>query len=210
MDISTLDLPAPAAPRLRRPGWRDPRLLAGLALVAGSVALGSWVVRNAEASVGVYAVRDTVVPGDAIGPDDLVVTDARLGSGLDRYLRADEPLPEGAVVLRTVGAGELLPRAALGSADELALRPVAVPVRGELPDVVRTGAQVDLWLTPGQGAPEQLAAALTVAQVARPDGAFAAGGSATVHVLVPQDQLPDVLAALAGDGRVDVVAVPGS
>ncbi len=209
MDISTLDLPATAAPRLRRPGWRDPSLLTGLALVAGSVALGSWVVRNAEASVPVYAVRDTVVPGSSIDAGDLVVADVRLGSGLDRYLRADEPLPAGAVALRTVGAGELLPRAALGAADDLALRPVAVPVRGELPDAVRTGAQVDLWLTQ-EGEPEQLAGALTVAQVDRPEGAFAAGGTATVHVLVPQEQLPDVLAALAGDGRVDVVAVPGS
>src|SRR5699024_7184933 len=36
-----LELPSPAAVRLRRPGWRDPRLLLGVVLVAASVALGS-------------------------------------------------------------------------------------------------------------------------------------------------------------------------
>ncbi|WP_370514080.1 hypothetical protein [Cellulomonas sp. JZ18] len=43
-----------------------------------------------------------------------------------------------------------------------------------------------------------------------PDGAFGAGGARTAHVLVPLDELPAVLGALAGDGVVAVVAVPGS
>lgn len=208
---STLELPAPVAPRLRRPGWRDPRLLAGLALVAGSVALGSWVVRAAQASVPVYVVREATVPGAPIEAGALGVAEVRLGTvGLDRYVRADEALPAGAVALRVVGAGELLPRSAMGMADELALRPVSVPAASRLPESVRAGAQVDLWFIPDEEPPAQLAAALTVAEVGRPEGAFAAGGSTTVHVLVPLDRLPEVLAALAGDGHVDVVPVPGS
>jgi hypothetical protein len=221
MTTSALDLPAPVAPRLRRPGWRDPRLLVGLALVAASVALGSWAVRSAQATAPVLLVRQATVPGAALDADGLAVADVRLGSAeLDRYVRADEPLAPDAVALRVVGAGELLPRSAVGSADDLALRPVAVPAGSELPASVGAGSLVDLWLTPAapRGAvdgaqaqpPRQLAAALTVAEVGRAQGALAAGGAATVHVLVPVGQLPDVLAALASDGRVDVVAVPGS
>ncbi|MBN9374777.1 MAG: hypothetical protein J0I40_05175, partial [Cellulomonas sp.] len=59
METGTLDLPAPVAQRLRRPGWRDPRLLTGLALVAASVALGSWALRAAERTVPVFVVRET-------------------------------------------------------------------------------------------------------------------------------------------------------
>ena len=93
MDTSTLDLPVPVAARLRRPGWRDPRLLAGLALVAASVALGSWALRAAERTVPVYVARETTVPGTAIDAGSLAVADVRLGTvGLDRYLRADRPL----------------------------------------------------------------------------------------------------------------------
>jgi hypothetical protein len=217
--MSPLDLTAPVAARLRRPGWRDPRLLAGLALVAASVALGSWALRAVERTVPVYVARETTVPGAAIDARDLGVADVRLGRvDLARYVRADEPLPAGAVALRVVEAGEMLPASAIGSADDLALRPVSVPVSGRLPESVRAGAGVDLWFTPAASraasdqreAPTQLAAALTVAQVDRPQGAFAAGGTTTVHVLVPTDRLPTVLAALAADGRVDVVAVPGS
>lgn len=214
--MTTSELPAPVAARLRRPGWRDPRLLAGLALVAASVMLGSWAVRAAERTVPVYVVRETTVPGAAIEPGTVTVADVRLGTvDLSRYLRADRPLPAGAVALRVVEAGELLPASAVGSADDLALRPVSVPVSGQVPQTVRTGARVDLWFVPKAASdevasPTQLAAALTVAEVDRPEGAFAAGGTTTIHVLVPTDQLPGVLTALAAGGRVDVVAVPGS
>ena len=51
---------------------------------------------------------------------------------------------------------------------------------------------------------------LTVAEISAPDGAFAGGGARTVHVLVPQAQLSAVLGALAGEGTVGVVPVPGA
>ncbi|GAA3815030.1 hypothetical protein [Cellulomonas soli] len=223
MDTSVLELPAPVAVRLRRPGWRDPRLLAGLAMVAASVALGSWAVRTAQATVPVYVARGALVPGEAVAADRLAVVDVRLGTvGLDGYLSADEPLPTDAVVVRVVGDGELVPRAALGTQDDLDVRPVAVPVSVAPSDGMVVGSQVDLWFVPpteasldASGAvapdgPRSLAAGLTVAQVDRPSGALAGSGATVVHVLVPGDLLSAVLAALASDGTVDVVPVPGT
>ena len=95
METTVLDLPAPVAPRLRRPGWRDPRLLAGVAMVAGSVALGSWAVRSAQSTVPVYVARTALVPGDRVEPGALLVQDVQLGAvDLGGYLRADRALPE--------------------------------------------------------------------------------------------------------------------
>ncbi|MBO9555535.1 hypothetical protein [Cellulomonas sp.] len=228
MTTSVLDLPAPVASRLRRPGWRDPRLLAGVAMVAASVALGSWAVRTAQRTVPVYVAREAIVAGQAIEPDALAVVDVRLGSvDVGRYLSADEPLPADGTALRTVGAGELVPRAAVGDAADVAVRPVAIGLVRPPAKAVTVGALVDLWFTPperdpadgtmGEGAaaaddalPHPLASSLTVAEVTRPDGGFAATGAATVQVLVPTDALADVLAALSTDGTVDVVPLPGS
>ena len=221
MDSASNELPLPVAARLRRPGWRDPRLLAGIAMVAASVALGSWVVRAAQHSVPVYVARTTTVPGQRLGAGGLTVADVRLsGADLARYQRADQELPADAVALRVVQAGELLPRSAVGSATDLAVRPVSVPVTGVPPEAVRAGAQVDLWFTAAVDrsatssstapVPVQLASGLTVADVSKPAGAFAAGGTTTVHVLVPVTDLPKVLGALATDGAVEVVAVPGT
>lgn len=205
-------LPAPHATRLRRPSWRDPRLVVGLLLVAASVAAGSWVVTAAQASTPVWVARGTLTPGTPLTAEHVVVAEVRLGGTQhSAYLDASEPLPDDLVVLRTVSDGELVPRAALGDRADLDVHPVALTV-ADPGSAVAEGAVVDLWFVPEQdeGAPEPspLALALTVVEVAKPSGAFAQGQT-VVHVLVPKDELPAVLAATAGAGSVRVVPVLG-
>ena len=214
---STAALPAPAAARLRRPTWRDPRLAFGLLLVAGSVALGTWAVTDAGHTVRVYAVATTLTPGDAVSPHDLVAVDVRLDN-LDLYYPVSADPPEGLVALRTVGEHELLARSAVGSAAELDYRSVAIPVTEALSSKVTAGSQVDLWLiAPAPSgatdvaapAPELLADGLVVAELGERGSGLLAGGAPTVHVLAPSGDLPRVLAALAGGGEVAIVPVPG-
>lgn len=218
MDSAVLELPAPVAARLRRPGWRDPRLLVGVVMVAASVALGSWVVRSAQSTVPVYVAREALVPGQRVTAADVVVTDVQLADGaLEQYLRADEPLPVDAVALRVVGQDELVPATALGSAADVDVRSVAIPLERPPARDVTVGALVDVWFSPAatdadaeQVEPRQLATGLPVAEVTRPERSLGGSGGNAVHVLVPQGQLPDVLAALASDGVLDVVPVPGT
>lgn len=207
--------PVPAA-RLRAPSWRDPRLLLGLALVLASVLLGSWVVTTADRTRPVWAAAAPLAPGDAVGAPALTVVRASLGTDAARYLPADRPLPRGLVVLRTVGPGELVPRTAVGSASALALRPVGLPVTGALPPGLTKGSLVDVWVSPapapGAGStapPRQLATSAPVADVTRDEGALASR-SATVHVLLDAEQLPQALSAVAAGAAVAVVLVPGS
>ena len=76
-----------------------------------------------------------------------------------------------------------------------------------------------LWFGPGDDTeggdddptpPRLLAKALTVAEVDRPEGTFTVGAATTVHVLVPTDDLAEVLAATTSNGTVSVVLVPGT
>ncbi len=218
---------SPAALRLRRPGWRDPRLLLGIVLVAGSVGLGSVLVSAAGRTVPVYAAAEALVPGDVVDAAALRVREVRLGDVGDAYLPADAPLPEGLVVTRTVGAGELVPVSAVAPGADLGLRPVAIEPNGALPGGLGAGASVDVWFVPdasggpavagGDAArggsavePQLLVAGVTVAEVSDLREGLAVGGTVTVHVLVPEADLPTVLAALAADGSVEVVLVPGT
>jgi hypothetical protein len=207
---------SPPAVRLRRPGWRDPRLLAGFVLVALAVALGAWAVSAAGHTVPVMAATHALVPGDVLEAGDLVVREVRLAEAADLYLPAGAGPADDLVVVRTVGAGELVPAGAVAPAAALDLRSVAVAPRGPLSAGVVPGAAVDLWFVPmvraGQVAtsPRQLAAGLTVAEVSASGSALVTGGSVSVHVLVPLAQLPDVLGALAADGSVEVVPVAGA
>jgi hypothetical protein len=207
---------SPVAARLRRPSWRDPKLLAGVLMVAGSVALGSWVVSAAEASTPVWVAREALTPGDTVREGQISVARVRLEAAeAERYLAASEPLPDDAVAVRAVGAGELLPRAAIAAGADLDVRPVALPVTDPPSAGVDEGAQVDVWVTPEASedatpVPRLLAERLTVVEVSRPTGALALGGQTVVHVLVPTDTLPDVLGALAGPAAVHAVLVPGT
>jgi hypothetical protein len=210
-------LPEPVATRLRRPRWRDPRLLTGVVIVALSVALGSWVVSSASRTVPVFVADGALTPGEPLTVDALRPVDVRLGAGTGHYLPADEPLPEDLVVLRVVDDGELVPLTALGA--DAAVRSVAVPVASGLSDRIRAGAVVDLWfvpdapIAPGADAdkpePTTLAQEVVVEQVDAEEGAIVVDGTVTLHVLVPTDALPTVLAALSDAGTVAVVPVGG-
>ncbi|WP_369371356.1 hypothetical protein AB1046_21685 [Promicromonospora sp. Populi] len=210
-------LPEPVATRLRRPRWRDPRLVTGIVIVALSVALGSWVVATASRTVPVFVADGALTPGTPLTADALRTVDVRLGAGAGRYLPADEALPADLVALRVVDDGELVPLTALGA--DADVRSVAVPVASGLSDRIRTGAVVDLWfvpeapVTPEPGAarpePSTLARDVVVEQVDAEDGAIVVDGTVTLHVLVPADSLPTVLSALSDTGTVTVVPVAG-
>jgi hypothetical protein len=211
-------LPAPVAPRLRRPTWRDPRLVVGVVIVALSVALGSWAVSSAGRTVPVYAADGTLTPGETVATDRLRTVDVRLGASTEHYLRADQPLPDDLVVQRVVDDGELVARTALGPADGVDVRSVAVPVGSGLSDRIRTGAVVDLWFVPEAaagadapaGEPRTLVSGVVVEQVDVADGGLVVATGGTLHVLVPTAELPAVLGALSAPGTVAVVPVAGA
>lgn len=209
----------PGVRRVKRPGLRDPRLGVGVVLVAGSVALGGWAVEQADRTVQVYVAREVLTPGETVGDEQLSVTAARLPSSGSGYLLADDPLPTGLVATRTVGQGELVPAAAVAAGESLDTRPVSLLVQGSLSNGVVPGALVDLWSTPtpapsgrGTGDPVEpvlVAQGLRVADVREEDGLFSGAAASAVEVLVPRDELPSVLRAVAGDGKITLVPLTG-
>ena len=105
---------SPAARRSAAATWRDPRLVVGLVIVAVSVLLGVRFVGGADDTVSVWTLRTDLPRGATLGSGDLAASDVRFADAAeaDRYLSAESPLPRDATLLRDVGAGELLPRAA--------------------------------------------------------------------------------------------------
>lgn len=191
--------------RAARAGWRDPRLWVGLLLVAGSVVLGARVLAAADDTVAVWAVTDDVGPGATLGEDDLVAV--RVGFGdetdLDRYLRADERLPAGAVALRGLGAGELLPRAAIGDADAAATVRLPLDVEPHLvPGTVGAGSVVDVWVgTRGRRAgpsADPALPAVTVVDAPPAEQSIAVSGTRQLVLAVADEQVGPFLALLDG------------
>ena len=209
---------SPAASRHRRTPWKDPRLFVGIALVAASALLGATLL-GGESGVGVWATRTALTEGQPVAEDDLVRREVRFAEqrDADRYLPADQPLPDGASVSHDVGAGELLPRSAVrtGTAEPLievplSVAPTAVPV------TVRVGSVVDVWVVPevGAAAPRgsdpgptarRVLPDVTVLHLSRATGPLGAGAERQVVVgLGPELQgaLPVALGSMAAGSVV--------
>jgi hypothetical protein len=149
--------PVPPATRATRPGWRDPRLWIGLLIVTVSVLAGARLLASADDTLSVWAVSGDAGPGAQLTTDDLVAHRVRFAESADLagYYTVDDELPADMQLVRGVTAGELLPRAAVGSAsdtDDSVELPVAVEVE-QVPRSVQAGSVVDIYLlAPGDGA----------------------------------------------------------
>ncbi|MDF9716335.1 hypothetical protein [Nocardioides sp. ChNu-99] len=120
----------------------------GLLIVAVSVLVGARVLGSADDTVEVWAADADLVAGSTLSADDLVAVRVRFrdGESLDSYLPASEPPEDGARLARDVGAGELLPAAALGEGEDEGLRHVPVAVEAtRVPPGVVAGSVVDVW-----------------------------------------------------------------
>jgi hypothetical protein len=143
--------------------------------VALSVVVGSRLLAAADDSVTVWAAKGDLAVGDELTADDLEARQVRFvdAGDLDRYVSADQVLPTDARLLRGVGEGELLPRAALGAADEAGVLQLPIPVEPALvPDSVRAGSVVSVYVRDTARCEECAGAALeavTVVDAPAPD-----------------------------------------
>jgi hypothetical protein len=206
-----------AAARLRRPSWRDSRLLIGIFIVLVSVVIGARVVSMAGDTVPVYAVVATFPSGHELTESDVRVVRVHLGSGAAAYLSARRALQPGLVLARPIGAGEILPVSALGRSGEMTRRPVAVPLPAPVPAGLRPGTPVDLWSSAkesGDGATGyrpavRIAAGAEVFAVSTGAAGLAVSG-ASVQVLLEESELRSVLDSLANGAKLAVVPAPGT
>lgn len=192
--------------RLRRPSWTDPRLGIGILLIAGAVALGSWAVDSARTTVAVWAADRALAPGLPIAASDLTAIDVSLGSTADNYLLADNGVPDGVTVSRTVSEGDLVPASVLVDTSSVDARPIVVPVAASSSSL-QGGDIVDVWMAPAPSSagneqhqpPTLLVADATIAAVLTEDSVFAASDRVQAELLVSSSAIPDLLQA-ATDG----------
>jgi hypothetical protein len=157
-----------------------------------------------------------------VGPDDLVTVRVRFGSAADadRYLSGTADLTEGAVLLRPVGPGELVPRAALGPAggQPAVELPLAVDP-GRVPSGVRVGSLVDVWVTASGDDARSTSTStrterlLTGVAVLSTTSASVVGPSGVrqvvVAVPVPDQRRLSHIVARAGSGGLFLIGRPG-
>ena len=194
--------------------WFDPRLVLGLVLVAASVLGVAWLVSTADRTSPVLAADGMLLPGEVVTEADLVVAQVRLGAHDAGYLLPGSIPEEGLLVVRVVGAGELVPVTAVADAAELDRTAVVVTLHSPLPQSVAPGRPVELWASPlaefGRfGEPTLLTGEVLLLRTVESDGMLAAS-TTQVELLVPRLSLDVVLAAVANGDALAVVAASGA
>jgi hypothetical protein len=203
---------SPPATRVERSRWRDPRLMVGLALVTVCALLGARLLGDADQSVGVWVARHALDPGRPLTAHDVTSRQVRFAGqrDADLYLSSDHPPPAGALLSRAVGAHEMVPRQALGTASPTEVTEVPLSVNAEaVPSNIGTGSVVDVWVTPDEPAsvrpraPRSTLVFDDVSVVSAPRAATSLGPSTTRQVTVgvtdtEAADLPTALTALAG------------
>ena len=214
------ELSKPTAARLRKPSWRDSRLVVGVVLVLLSMAIGAKVIASADDTVPMYAAAASLVPGQPVTQSDVKRVDVQLGADRSKYLPADHDIAPDTFALRDVRPGELLPRSALGTESDINLKPVSVPVDGGGAAQLAAGSIVDVWVNakdPSSAAEKfgKPVKTLEAAPVARtPDtsggGLGGASGTTAVQIMVPEASVQELIAAIDQGAKITLVPVPGS
>jgi hypothetical protein len=205
---------AAAAARLKKPSWRDPRLLVGILLVLASLAGVIVLVGTADRTIQVYAARESIAVGQKVSKDDLTIVKVRLDDVESSYVTLEDGLPEGKVAVQRVAKNQLLPQESLGAADTLNRKPVAISIQESLPSQAVAGSRVDVWVAlpdarAGFGTPQLLLPGAEIAQVTEGASTLGASKEKVVLVLVTDEQMPKLLGAQANKAKVAVVWNPG-
>ncbi len=217
------DLHIPTAQRLRKPSWRDSRLLIGLLLVLASTAIGAYVVSRADDRVPMYAAKTGLMAGQPLTAEDVVRVDVQLGDAGTDYVSAQGEIPAQFFVLREVRAGELIPQSAIGPQDEATAQPVTLRVDATSASTLQEGSVVDVYVNrpaaPVKGSvgaadfagPNLALEGITVVGLSTQDNALGGGrDTKPVQVMVPKDKVKELIGDVDLGAKITLVAVPGA
>ncbi|MET4061173.1 hypothetical protein ABIB35_002738 [Arthrobacter sp. UYP6] len=203
------------APRLKKPSWKDPRLLLGVLLVLASTAGVVALVGSADQTTEVFAVDEAIPLGTPVTSEDFAVVSVRLGDVEGSYLPVAGGIPESAVASSLLRKGELLSRSDLGRADELDRKPVGLRVDDPLPTGTQAGSRVDVWSAMpdernGFKEPKQILTGAEISELSIDESVLGANRATQILVLVEDEDLPTLLSAQSNGAKIAVVLNPSA
>lgn len=174
----------------------DPKFLIGILLIVISIALTSILVAKAKGGATYYELLRNIPAGQKITATDLRQVSARLES--DAYLPSGK-LPEGAIAIRSLTAGELLPKAAISKEKDQKRRQLVVKVSPQIPSTIQEGSHVELWVVPDQQHQQESTKATVIATdvvvfgIPESDSRLGTERQQTAEISVPASEVGKIL-----------------
>jgi hypothetical protein len=188
---------------------RPLQLVLSVVAIAGSV-VGAWFVIESSKITEVYLVTSAdLASGSALLESELATADLALFQIGASYLQPGE-LPEGSYLVRSVSAGEAIPRSSVTTQQLDDFSNIVLTPSVELSGALAPGSRVSVWASPALdyqsfGEPSIAALDVEVVAIREPEGSFAQAGQA-VELRVPIAAIQSLLRAIANGDAIALMA----
>lgn len=211
-----MGLDVPVARRAERPAWINVRTVLGLLLFVVALVAGQRTLQAADDTIGIWTATRDLSAGTTLQSGDLRVSRVHLPPDVARgYLAANIEL-DGAIVTRTIRAGELLPQAWVSEELVSSSAAMTIPVTPEhaLGGALRPGDRVDVIATFNAGdirsVTQVVVEGAEILDVVTAGG-LVVGEKAIVGVTIAIDPGDGKrVAAAIRNGDIDLVRIDGS
>ena len=188
---------------------RPLQLVLSVVAIAGSV-VGAWFVIDSSKITEVYLVTTSdLASGSALLESELATADLALFQIGASYLQPGE-LPEGSYLIRSVSAGEAIPRSSVTTQLLDDFSNIVLTPSVELSGALAPGSRVSVWASPALdyqsfGEPSIAALDVEVVAIREPEGSFAQAGK-SVELRVPMASIQSLLRAMANGDAIALMA----
>jgi hypothetical protein len=183
--------------------YLTPRYILGLILILASFTSAYLISKASDKTITVWAATVDLAPGEVLTDSDLTKVRVRLLDNPEQYLSSKTSIT-GASVLRSIGAAELIPSFAISSeaSPNLQVVPISIP-REWAPIELNSGAIVDIYGIPNRNVElmgeVRNQSRLILSEVAIDSidsSARDLGGRIGISLLIPEIEVPDLIAAI--------------
>lgn len=188
---------------------RPLQLVLSVVAIASSV-VGAWFVIDSSKITEVYLVTTSdLASGSALLESELATADLALFQIGASYLQPGE-LPEGSYLIRSVSAGEAIPRSSVTTQLLDDFSNIVLTPSVELSGALAPGSRVSVWASPALdyqsfGEPSIAALDVEVVAIREPEGSFAQAGK-SVELRVPMASIQSLLRAMANGDAIALMA----
>lgn len=198
--------------RFQRPGFKDPRLLIGLLLIAVSIVAVIGILRLGNKTAPYYKANRDISVGEKISAGDYSLIDVRLADAENLYVSEQQGIPEGAVATSRIASGQLLPSASISTQNTDGRRLATVTVDSAYASTLTAGTQVDVWVSAKQdGAgnsfadPTVVMEGAEISKISNEETLMGGTGKSAVQLLVSEDALGTILRAINNEEKINLV-----
>lgn len=199
------------APRFKRPGLKDPKLLTGLLIIVLSILGVIGVIQATNSTQPVYAASRDIKINEELTSDNTTIIQVHLGQSQDRYLPADQPLPQGLLARQALSSGELLAYSQVSDQPRQDRRLVTLLMDHYAVSHYRAGDRVDIWVSQKSetgndyAEPSPLALEAEIHSLTAQESIIGGSGKTAVELWVSQDQVASVLGAENTDDVINLI-----